>query len=125
MKYDFTTNEYVYTRVNGSEYRCKDDFPSIVQSFWTNDPVEWDLEKKVTWDELAPSLQELMIRKMKFSDFDTIFQNRIIKIEGDIVTLNNNLDVEINTRQLGDQLLQNQIDDLKRRMTAAEARLTV
>ncbi len=31
MKYDFTTNEYVYTRVNGSEYRYEDHFPAIVK----------------------------------------------------------------------------------------------
>ena len=125
MKYDFTTKQYVYTRVNGSEYRYEDEFPSIVQSFWTNDPVIWDLEKKITWDELAPSLQELIIRKLKFSDFGTVFQNRVLTIEANIANLDNRLTIEIDDRRNGDELLQNQIDSLKARMTSAESRLTV
>ena len=125
MKYDFTTNEYVYTRVNGSTYRCLDSFPTIVQPMWTNNPNEWDLEKKITWDEIAPSLQELIIRKLKFSDLDNPLQTRIITMENNISTNAANILVEKNARINADQLLQNQVDSLKSRMSSAESRLTV
>jgi len=124
MRYDFSTNEYVLNRVDGSEYRWDDLFPGIVQDFWTNDPTIWDLENKVTWDEIAPSLQELIIRKIRFNDLHKSLQDRIIDDETNIAANTNAINNEINTRIAKDKILQDQVDDLKRRMTAAEKRIT-
>ena len=72
---------YLYTRLDGSQYEIEDPFPSLTSAYWKNTDINWDPEDKVTWDELAPSLQELIIRKIKWEDLHITLQKRWTELE--------------------------------------------
>ena len=72
---------YLYTRLDGSQYEVEDPFPDLTENYWKNTEINWDPEDKVTWDELAPSLQELIIRKIKWEDLHSTLQHRWTELE--------------------------------------------
>ena len=78
----YTNHEmYLYTRLDGSVYEIEDPFPTLTETYWKNTDINWDPEDKITWDELAVSLQELMIRKIKWEDLHSTLQTRITEDE--------------------------------------------
>lgn len=130
MKYDSTTNEYIYTRVNGTEYRIKDPFPAITSTYWgQNEP--WNLEHKITWDEIAPSLQELIIYHISLVEWENlgpVLQARILADEETIKQNKESIKDEITDRIAADSDLQDQITTLSVTLTntanALSARVT-
>ena len=122
----YLSNNYIYTRVDGSEYKLTDPFPYITATYWGR-PDPWHLEDKITWDELAPSLQELIIRKIGWDDLKSDVTSRITDLETRVTTEVNRLDSKINKeiqdRKDADAYLQEQMDQLRKRVEDLERRM--
>ena len=114
MKYDFSANEYIYTRVNGTEYRLKDPFPSITSTYWgKNDP--WNLEHKISWDEISPSLQELILvhrDDIEWENLGPLLQARILSDEQSIKDNTKSINDEIADRKSADRVIQTNLTAL-------------
>ena len=129
MRYDTGSKQYEYTRIDGSVYKVEDPFPTITSTYWGS-ISQWNPEDKITWDEISPSLQELILRKIKFSDLHITLQNRILWIESELVRLEAKIDdvdrrlhIEINNRIKQDEILQDQLDDHEDRIRELELRM--
>ena len=123
MKWDGT--DYIYTRVDGTEYRMKDPFPSLTRKYW-NLNTPWNLEQKITWDEIAPSLQELILvcRYIEWEDLGPELQERILKDEADILTNTEAITNEVSDREDAISDLQEQLNTLITNVTSMTNRMT-
>ena len=82
MNYDSDTKTYQYVRIDGSIHEMKDPFPSITETYWQKDDDQFNPEDKVSWDELAPSLQELIIddTPVEFDELSVDVQNKFNRL---------------------------------------------
>lgn len=116
MKWDGTN--YIYTRVDGTEYKMKDPFPSLTKKYWNlNSP--WNLEQKITWDEIAPSLQELILvcRYIEWEDLGPGLQGKILDDESKIES-----NAEAITNEISDR--EDAVDDLQEQLTSLITNVT-
>lgn len=123
MKWDGT--DYIYTRVDGTEYRMKDPFPSLTKKYW-NLNTPWNLEQKITWDEIAPSLQELILvcRYIEWEDLGPNLQGILTGYQNGIQDNTNTINNEIDDRIEADEYLQEQITNLLEQVSAITNRIT-
>ena len=123
MKWDGTN--YIYTRVDGTEYTMKDPFPSLTRKYW-NLNTPWNLEQKITWDEIAPSLQELIVEshKIEWDDLGPNLQSRISVDENNIEANTEAITNEVSDRETAIENLQGQLNTLVSNVTALTTRIS-
>ena len=113
---DYTEDkEYQYTRVDGSIYTLEDPFPDITETYWGNTDLAWNPEDKISWDELAPSLQELILAKLKTEEANIEIDSLSDEIKNElakIATLESSLFIETTERQESDKALDDKITQI-------------